>query len=384
MIEVPEDIESLRGFLKGHPEHRPIVPNGPGLGLGGRMGRLASTSAMLAIEKSGIKASAIQSSVFRELAPQSLNDKDVLIDYKGIGKIPVGHTGMTIQGQFVSALQDRIEKNILVPYVADADHIPLRGDTDEHIAEFSSFVREASDRTLFTIDPHFCIHDDEPSPADKFRTALHGIKRACRAISGIKGNSPYAVEVSIDECPGITSVAEMSFFVKELSRRKIKLFSIAPAIGFDKKDKDVSNYQHKHLYKLLKSFYEIVEDNGLLLGIHSGDGKGKNTLQLIAEATNSQVWYKVSPDRQRIFFKAMSESPADSYERQLFEKMSLYLLDVVNQGSRSSEEVLYDFCFLLAKPFKKELACVSEDFVKYYFALDLAYITDLARNLDIL
>ena len=41
MTVLPTDIESLRIFLADHPEHRPTTPRGPGLGLGGRMGKVA-------------------------------------------------------------------------------------------------------------------------------------------------------------------------------------------------------------------------------------------------------------------------------------------------------------------------------------------------------
>lgn len=410
MNELLNNIESLRDFLKLHPEHAPIVPDGPGLGLGGRMGSLASTSAMLSIEQLGIRASAIQCSVFRELIPEVLKNQIILTEYKGIGQIPIGHTGMTIQGQFLSALRDRIKKDIKVPYVADADHIPLYGDTEENIKQFAALISEACDRTLFTIDPHFCIHENTASPKVKFFTALAAIKRAAEIIAKVKGDNPYRIEVSIDECIGLTTETELSFLTKELVRMKIPLFSIAPAIGFDKKDKDVSPEQSGNFSKMLKTFHQIVNDNGLLLGIHSGDGKSARTQQLIAESTESQVWYKVSPDRQRLFLKLLSESPQNSDEQRLFVEMLEYLQGVLKDKSctftaqvktnaleyitqyntkKQSEntanlESLYDIGFLLAKPFADRFANLSTGFEKQYTAMDNLYITDLAKNLGLI
>ena len=42
----------------------------------------------------------------------------------------------------------------------------------------------------------------------------------------------------MDEAPGITSVSEMAFLARRLAGGRIPLFSVAPAIGFSKKDDD--------------------------------------------------------------------------------------------------------------------------------------------------
>ena len=158
MTKIPDNIESLRVFFCEHPEHKPTIPEGQGLGLGGRMGSVAAVSAMQAIGKLGITASAIQSSVYRELRPDFVGDKEIFVEYAGIGDVSLGHTGMSIYGQFLQAVQERIRRNITVPYVADADHIPLYGDSDEDLCRLTKLIEEARDRTFFTIDSHFCVN----------------------------------------------------------------------------------------------------------------------------------------------------------------------------------------------------------------------------------
>ena len=320
MNNVPQEIESLRVFLAENPVHQPVVPKGPGLGLGNRMGGLESTSAMLAIGELRIEASAVQSSVFRELRPKFINPDGFFVEYKGIGSVPIGHTGMTIEEQFVESITDWVRNNIIAPFAADADHIPLKGDAGEEIEEFRKLAAEARDRTVFTIDPHFCVDHTAGSKEEKFRRVLPAYRRAADLIAEIKAGSPYVVELSIDESPGTTTPEEMAFLVGKIMNKNVPLFSIAPAIGFDKKDQD-SSRMGRELRKLLPQLNQIAKDHGLILGIHSGDGKGRETRRIIGETTAGNVWYRIAPERQRMFYKLLSDSPDGSDERSLFEEL---------------------------------------------------------------
>ena len=402
-------IEKLRGFLNRHPEHRPTVPTGPGVGLGGRMGGISSTSAMLAIEQLGIQASAIQASVFRELSPDFTGPETVYVDYKGLGKVPVGHTGMTIRGQFLESVGERIQKNITGPYCADADHIPLNGDSDKALDRFRKFVLEARDRTFFTIDPHQCIDQTQTIPAKKFKLVLPAMENAAAVISDIKRQAPYVIELSIDECPGITTVEELEYLLMNLSNKDIPLFSIAPAIGFDKKDQD-SPQLRENLRALLSSFDPIVRNYEVVLGIHSGDGKSDETQRIIGAATDGKVWYKVSPDRQRLFFKLLEQATGGSSERLLFEEMFQQLLPLIEKGASSEDpefgancreslkevnslssdnpmagcKMIYNFGFLVVSHFKDKIDAVSDLFRQQYYEADLQYIRGLAKNLNLI
>ena len=406
MTTEPDNIETLRGYLAEHPEHRPIVPRGPGLGLGGRMGALAAVSAMRAVERLGIEAAAVQASVFRELRPEFVEAENTFVEYKGIGRVPVGHTGMTIRGQFLQAVRERVRNGITAAYVADADHIPLRSDRPADIAEFRQFIVESRDRTFFTVDPHLCVDDSAAQPGDKLGRLVAAFTRAADVIGEVKQEAPYVIELSIDECVGVTSVAEMRFLIERIAQRDVPLFSIAPAIGFDKKDQDDPELR-RYLQRVLPELHRVACDHGMVLGIHSGDGKGDDTLGLIAEATEGKVWYKVSPDRQRMFFTVLADSPHGSDERRLFEDVFEHLVEMVRQMSESGDSefaancraslaelkeeyngqptsdcrMFHDFGFLLVRDYKDQFDALGDDFVRRYVDADINYIENLARQL---
>ena len=192
-------------------------------------------------------------------------------------------------------MQQRIRRGITVPFVADADHIPLTGNSDEDIDEFRRFVEESRDRTFFTVDPHRCLESSAAGPDARFAVAVPAFERAAAVIEEIKGRDPYVIELSLDEAPGITSVAEMRYLVRCLVRGRIPLFSIAPAIGFDKKDDDTRTVRET-LERVLPDLSRVATDCGLVLGIHSGDGKRRETVRRIGELSRGKVWYKVSPE----------------------------------------------------------------------------------------
>jgi hypothetical protein len=401
-------MESLRKYLADHPEDRPVIPRGPGLGLGGRMGAIASTSAMLAIRELGIEAAAIQCSVFRELRPDFLGEKPVTVEYKGIGRVPVGHTGMTIRGQFLESMAERIRLGISGPFVSDADHIPLEGDARENIERFRGFIQESRERTFFTLDPHFCMDNSATSPADKFRKLVPAVEKAASILAETKRGEPYVIELSVDEAPGITTVEEMTFLAKRLATGGIPLFSIAPAIGFNKKDEDTDEMR-RALQGVLPALNRVALDHGLVLGIHSGDGKSEKTLRAIGELTGGNIWYKVSPDRQRLFLWLLAGTPEGSEERELFKIMYKTLLGRVREGAKSSDAELaansrlcieelersggtlpsadnrmfHDFGFILAREFKPRLDSLGENFRRLFYSADAKYIRSLAECLGL-
>lgn len=373
------------------------------------MGRFSSTSAMQTAEKLGINVSAIQASVFRELAPESIGDETVHVEYKGIGKIPVGHTGLTIEEQMVVSLADRIKKNITFPYVADADHIPLTGIDQIDMELFQKLVFEARDRTFLTLDPHFCVDLSGGAPYDKFKTMIVALEKAAPIISEALSGQNYVVEVSIDECEGITTSEELRSLTDSLSKIDLPLFSIAPAIGFDKRDLDDRELR-ENLKKILTELNRIAIDHGLVLGIHSGDGKSSDTRKTIAEATDGNIWYKVSPDRQRTFFELLSDSPERSTERILFEKMFEKSVQLIREGEKSKDKefasscrkvlsqsykddsgritarsaLFRDFGFLVVREFKEQISALGSNLEEAYFQRDFEYIKKLSGDLDLI
>jgi len=373
----PVDLTNLRIFLeKIGPEFAPVAPWGPGVGLGNRMATLDYPVAYEVVQRHGLCISPIQGSVFREMIPEKMfrRRNPPLIGLPGIGLIPAGHTGNSTQGQFLAGIVYRIELGIDLPIVADADHIPIRGTTKRAMKEVSMLVEEAKDRTLFTLDPHFCLYGGRPTiqadtkrlekmfkkipyerqmeilerydgrrfqieylsgkgsfsiqmtreevidTAVRFEEAIEAIAKTWGMIETVRGGRPYAVEVSIDEAPGITEPHHFLYLASELANRGLKPFSLAPGLGFTKKDIDIEGPKER-FRETVSQLTSIAHQFGALLGVHSGDGKSFSTRRTLAEATGGRFWYKVSPDRQRNLFKALSTFRVGSYERTLYENI---------------------------------------------------------------
>jgi len=371
----PADLANLRLFVeKIAPEFAPVAPQGPGLGLGNRMSTLDYPVAYEVVQRYGVSAGVIQGSVFREMAPEKMfrRRNSPLIDLPGIGLIPLGHTGNSIQGQFLAGIIYRIERGIDLPIVADADHIPIRGTSKLVMKNTWMLVKEAQDRTLFTLDPHFCLygghpnlradprrlektfrklprnrqteilqryegkefqiayltgdgsfqinmtHDEVIDVAVRFEEAIEVIANTWAMIETVRAGRPYGVEVSIDEAPGITEPHHLFYLASELDIRGLTPFSIAPGLGFTKKDLDIEG-PIEPFERRVRQLASVAHEFGAVLGIHSGDGKSFSTRRILAQATGGNFWYKVSPDRQRNFFKALSKFPAGSFERTLYE-----------------------------------------------------------------
>ena len=379
----PMDLARLRAFLaEVAPAFAPTVPDRPGLGLGCRMGVLDMPVALEAVRKDNLCAAVMQSSVYRELAPLADLTRLPLpqIDLPGVGKVPLGHTGMSITGQFLAMMALRIALGDPTPMAADADHLPLRGARGAGRDLARRLVREAADRSLFTLDPHFCFYGGDaglmraagdgrmaeveaafrrrfspgerkdlvaryvgkkfrvPDPAGRarhtiemtaseladaavrFHEPLDAIEDAVAEIRRAKGKTPFAVEVSVDEVPGMSEPHHFYYLCAELQRRDIQAFSLAPGLGFSKLDVDVRDPEGAFATRV-RILAGISRHFGAVMGIHSGDGKSVPTRRILARATGGNFWYKISPDRQRNFFRALGLSAPGSAGRALFQEV---------------------------------------------------------------
>ncbi len=379
----PADLLRLRAFLETiAPAYAPAVPDRTGLGIGCRMGVLDVPIALQAVRRFGLCASAIQSSVYRELAPLADLTKLPLpqIDLPGVGLVPLGHTGMSITGQFLAMTMKRITLGDPTPIVVDADHLPLRAASGAGQRLAQRLIREAADRSLFTLDPHFCFYGGDaglmraaadgrgaeveaafrkrfspgkrrdlvaryvgkrfriPDPAGRrdhvivmdaseladcavrFQEPLEAIEGACAEIVRVKGGAPHAIEVSVDEVPGMSEPHHFYYLCSELAGRGIRAFSLAPGLGFSKLDVDVQDPEGAFATRV-RILAGISKHFGAVMGIHSGDGKSVPTRRILARATGGNFWYKISPDRQRNFFRSLGLSPTGSEGRQLFQEV---------------------------------------------------------------
>jgi hypothetical protein len=376
----PFDLTHLRLFLaEVAPEFAPSPPSRPGLGIGCRMGVLDLPVALQVVKRFDLCAAVIQSSVYRELAP--LDDLTRLplpeIDLPGVGRVPLGHTGMSVTGQFVAMMAERIKLGDRTPIAADADHLPLRGMSPAARRLARRLVREARDRSLFTLDPHFCLYGgdaglatalDEGRGADleaafqqrispgqrrsllaryagkrfpvpglgkgrgagvaferlevldcalRFQEPLQAVEEACAEIRAVRGGAPTAVEVSIDEIPGLSEPRHFYYLGSELAARRIPLFSLAPGLGFTKLDVDVQDPRGAFAVRV-RELAAIARHFGVVMGVHSGDGKSTLTRRILAREVGGNYWYKISPDRQRTFFRSLALCPERSEGKALF------------------------------------------------------------------
>ncbi len=379
----PLDLIRLRAFLaEVAPGFAPAVPDRPGLGIGCRMGVLDMPVALEAVRKDNLCAAVMQSSVYRELAPLAdLTRLPLLqIDLPGVGKVPLGHTGMSITGQFLAMMARRIALGDSTPMASDADHLPLRSARGAGRDLARRLVREAADRSLFTLDPHFCFYGGDaglmraagagqlaevgaafrkqfspgarkdlvaryvgktfriPDPASRrsheiemtaseladcavrFQEPLDAIEDAVAEIRQVKEKTPFAVEISVDEVPGMSEPHHFYYLCAELARRNIRAFSLAPGLGFSKLDVDVRDPEGAFATRV-RILAGISRHFGAVMGIHSGDGKSVPTRRILARATGGNFWYKVSPDRQRNFFRALGLSAPGSAGHTLFQEM---------------------------------------------------------------
>jgi hypothetical protein len=371
----PINIENVRIFLNQiAPEYAPVAPANPGVGFGNRMVTLDYPLVYKMMKKYGITGAAIQGSVFREMIPEKMfQEKDLpKIELPGVGFIPVGHTGCSVEGQFVAGIVYRIQHGISLPIVADADHIPVYGSSSKDMKQLIDIVLVSQDRTLFTLDPHFCLYSGKPNlqtnvnlirkafnnfpknrkseilrryenkkfwvkridskdsfqinmnledlieSAVRFEEAIKSVKKAFLIIKKIKDGKPFSLEVSIDETPGLTNIKHFYYFASELKKHNIDFFSLAPGLGFTKEDMDLKGSK-KVFEEDVKKLASIAFNFGAVLGIHSGDGKSYATRRILARATCGNFWYKISPDRQRNLFRALSTFHQGSFERNLFE-----------------------------------------------------------------
>jgi len=401
----PFDLAHLRLLLaEVAPAFAPAAPARPGLGIGCRMGVLDVPVALQAVKRFDLCAAVIQSSVYRELGPLADLTRMPLpeIDLPGVGRVPLGHTGMSITGQFVAMMAERIKLGDRTPIAADADHLPLRGMSPAGRRLAKRLVHEARDRSLFTLDPHFCLYGGDArlgtalaegrgadleaafqarfSPGQRrsllaryggkrfpvaglgtgrqagiaferlevmdcalrFQEPLQAIEEACAEIRAVRAGAPTAVEVSIDETPGLSEPRHFYYLGSELAARRIPLFSLAPGLGFTKLDVDVQD-PHGAFAVRVRELAAIAKHFGVVMGIHSGDGKSTVTRRILAREVAGNYWYKISPDRQRNFFRSLALCAERSEGRALFRDVYraalCRLVDLTRHGGEETARV---------------------------------------------
>ncbi len=285
----------------------------PRLGIGTRMSTSVWPGIWRAMDQGQFAANAIQNSV-RELnlLEDVLASRPPRRNYLyGFGTLEEGHTGSTFEGLWVAGVIEALKTETHPMYGADADHITVRRGPGG-LERAKRVVDAARDYTFFTLDVSDIV-DYETAAADsasflsKYRAALDVVAELSSHVEAVKGEAPFDLELSIDECPPgmaastcLTTEAELTFLVLELRRRGIPMTHVAPNVGIVKgQDYDAGGLVE--FEERIKCLHRIGVDQGVMLDIHSGDDLSAAARQAIGRATGGQNHFKVSPSLQVIF-----------------------------------------------------------------------------------
>jgi hypothetical protein len=291
----------------------------PRLGLGTRMSTSVWPGIWRAMDESRFCANAIQNSV-RELnlLEDVLAGRPARSNYLyGFGTLHEGHTGSTFEGLWVAGVIEALKTETQPAYGADADHITVRRGPGG-IERAQRVIDAARDYTFFTLDVSdvvdYAATADARGLVDKYATALGAVEELASHLGRLKGETPFDLELSIDECPAqmdaalcLTTEAELTFLIEELRRRGIGVTHIAPNVGIVKgQDYEgaagLAGFEHR-----IRRLHEIAAGQGVILDFHSGDDLRRAARQTLGRATSGRCHFKVSPALQVIFGAVLHE-----------------------------------------------------------------------------
>jgi hypothetical protein len=162
----------------------------------------------------------------------------------------------------------------------------------------------------------------------------------------VKAGTPFDFEPSLDEAETLTTAKELIFYMQWLQARGRAAQLVPPNLGFKKRqaypetEEALAKYSHHKMWpelgeRVAQHSGHPLEELGArvaelaavarhfdgTLSIHSGSGKQATVLQQIGTATGGRVNYKISGELQLQLFDVLSEQPAGSYWRSLFDRM---------------------------------------------------------------
>jgi len=188
-----------------------------------------------------------------------------------------------------------------------------------------------------------------------------------------KSGEPFDFEPSIDEAETLTTPKELFFYMRWLKLRGRPAQLVPPNLGFKKRQAypeavetspttgvGLSDYVHHKMWPELAS--RVVTDFGSrpvdelahrvrelaavarhfdgTLSIHSGSGKQAEVLESIGRSTAGRVNYKISGELQLQLFDVLSEQPAGSPWRALYERMVERCNEFAAHGAFGAESEL--------------------------------------------
>ena len=207
----------------------------------------------------------------------------------------------------------------------------------------------------------------------KLNEELFDCIRAAKAGQGT--GTDFDFEPSLDEAETLTTAKELLFYMHWLKVRGRPAQLVPPNLGFKKRQaypvkmettaehgKGLEEYSHHKMWpelgpRVVGEFHsQPLEELGArvaelaavaryfdgTLSIHSGSGKQAEVLEAIGHSTRGRVNYKISGELQLQLFDVLSEQPAGSAWRRLFERMVNRAREFAEQGAFGAESELAD------------------------------------------
>jgi hypothetical protein len=205
----------------------------------------------------------------------------------------------------------------------------------------------------------------------KLNEELFDCIRGAKAAAGM--GADFDFEPSLDEAETLTTPKELLFYMHWLKARGRPAQLVPPNLGFKKRQaypekmettaehgKGLEEYSHHKMWPELgprvgegfesKPLAELAARVAELanvaryfdgtLSIHSGSGKQAEVLEAIGHSTGGRVNYKISGELQLQLLDVLSEQPAGTPWRQLFERMVDRARKFAQQGAFGAESEL--------------------------------------------
>lgn len=183
--------------------------------------------------------------------------------------------------------------------------------------------------------------------AVKFVPSLRLNEELYDAIRTVKAGAPFDFEPSLDEADTLTTPQELIFYMHWLAERGRPAQLVPPNLGFKKRQaypdtmERLERYVHHKMWPevlpraqgefggdpvaelkdRIRSLADIAARFDGTLSIHSGSGKQPEVLRAIGQATNGRLNYKISGELQLQLLDVLSEQPAGSEGRGLYDRM---------------------------------------------------------------
>lgn len=315
-IASPEELSRIPGMCRVK-----ALGAVPRLGLGSRTTTLSWPTVFRFLSEKRLYANAIQNSVARELMPlEMLHDptaKPTTLQ-PGLGQVPVGHTGSTIEGLLEWGMLSAANSGYDGPgFGADADHLPVFAPGSSEWAKTVSLISCSRGYSHFTLDVG-ALTKWERGPVARLADVPAAIAAAIDCIEEVR-SEPFDLEISLDESPGdiapeaaATTQDEASWLLTNLAAVGIATHYIAPHFGFTK-GSDVADLSK--LEDVAGALHSIACEHGALLSIHSGDNLSSATRQTLGRACKGRLLFKVAPAIQDLFIEAVLQHEPATGER---------------------------------------------------------------------